>query len=138
MNQSSKTQKQIILFDGVCNFCNYWINFIIKHDNKDVFKFAALQSDFAKDYLDKFGYTTNRFDTFILIEEDEHFIKSTAALKIAKQLKGWIKLFSIFIIIPSFLRNPFYNLIAKNRYKIFGKKEACRIPAPEEKSKFLE
>lgn len=138
MNRSSEAQKQIILFDGVCNFCNYWVNFIIEHDEKDIFRFASLQSDFAKSYLNKFGYSTKNFDTFILIESDVHFIKSTAALKIAKQLKGWTKLFSVFIIIPSFLRDPFYNIIAKHRYKIFGRKESCRIPAPEEKAKFLE
>jgi len=138
MNQSPNPQKQIILFDGVCNFCNYSVNFIIEHDEKGIFRFASLQSDFAKSYLNKFGYSTKNFDTFILIERDEHFIESTAALKIAKQLKGWVKLFSIFIIIPSCLRDPIYNIIAKNRYKIFGRKETCRIPAPEEKAKFLE
>jgi len=127
----------IILFDGVCNFCNYWVNFIIDRDVRNNFKFAALQSEKGNELLEKFNLPKNDFDSFILISKDKVYKKSAAALTIAKQLQGWIKIFSIFKILPVFITDLIYDLIAKNRYKIFGKRKACRIPTAEEKAKFL-
>lgn len=130
--------KKIILFDGVCNFCNYWVNFILKHDLKKIFLFAALQSKAGQELLAKFNLSTTNFDTFILINDDSYQTKSDAAISIAQNLSGWPKILLIGKIIPRFLRNFIYDLIAKNRYKIFGKKESCRVPTKEEKERFLE
>lgn len=130
-------EKQIILFDGVCNFCNFWVNFVIKRDKKDLFRFAALQSEKAKEFSDKFNFDTSAMNTFVLIDGDHLYTKSTAALKICKQLTGPIKIFYPFISLPKFFRDFIYDLVATNRYKFFGKRDSCGIPTAEEKLKFL-
>lgn len=130
-------EKQIILFDGVCNFCNFWVNFVIKRDKKDLFRFAALQSEKAKEFSDKFNFDTSSMNTFVLIDGDHLYTKSTAALKICKQLTGPIKIFYPFISLPKIFRDFIYDLVAQNRYKFFGKRGSCRIPTAEEKLKFL-
>ena len=129
--------KKIILFDGVCNFCNFWVNFIIDRDKRDVFRFAPLQSDYAKKELEKFKMDNLKLESVILIEDERMYSKSTAALMIAKVLSGPVKILFPLIVFPKFLRDFFYDLVARYRYKIFGKREICRIPAEEEKSKFL-
>ena len=130
-------KKLIILFDGVCNFCNFWVNFLIDRDKKDILRFTALQSEKGNELLKKYNLSTNDFDTFVLIDDKKFYIKSTAALKVAKILPGLWPALYVFIIIPKPVRNFLYSLVAKNRYKIFGKKDSCRIPTPEERSKFL-
>lgn len=132
-----QVKHSIILFDGVCNFCNYWVNFIIDHDAENNFKFTALQSEKGNELLDKFNLPKDDFDSFILISNDKVYKKSVAALRIAGQLKGWPKLLIPFQILPAQITDLFYDVIAKNRYKFFGKREACRIPTEEEKAKFL-
>jgi predicted DCC family thiol-disulfide oxidoreductase YuxK len=127
----------IILFDGVCNFCNFWVNFIIVRDKDDIFRFAALQSEAGQKLLNKFNLKTDDFDTFILIKSETYFTKSTAALKIARKLNYPVKVSYYFIFIPKFLRDLIYSLIAINRYKYFGKRDNCRIPSEEERNKFL-
>ncbi len=129
--------KKIILFDGVCNLCNNAVVFIIKRDKKDVFRFAAIQSDEGEKLIKKHNIDTSKTDSIILIENDTYSVKSTAALKIAKHLKGGYPLLYGFIILPAFFRNWVYDIIAKNRYKWFGKKDNCMIPTPELKEKFL-
>ena len=135
----SDKNKSIILFDGVCNLCNSSVNFILKNDVKNQFKFASLQSDVAQQILLQYKVKNdkNHFDSVILIENDKLYDKSTAALRILRKLKfpfnkGWI-----FIVFPKFIRDHIYNLIAKNRYKWFGKKNVCRIPTKEELEVFL-
>jgi len=128
---------KIILFDGVCNLCNGAVTFIIKRDKKDVFKFAALQSEIGQQLISKFNIDTSKVDSIILIDGDKHYEKSSAALRIAKQLSGAYPLLFGFMILPKFIRNAVYDYIAKNRYKWFGKKESCMIPTPELKSRFL-
>jgi predicted DCC family thiol-disulfide oxidoreductase YuxK len=128
----------IILFDGVCNFCNFWVNFIIDRDKDDIFKFAALQSEAGQKLLNKFNLKTEDFDTFILIDSEIYFTKSTAALKIARKLNYPVKVLYYFIFIPKFLRDLIYSLIAINRYKFFGKRDVCKVPTENEKKKFLE
>ncbi len=128
----------IILFDGVCNFCNFWVNFIIDRDKDDIFKFAALQSEAGQKLLNKFNLKTEDFDTFILIDGEIYFTKSTAALKIARKLNYPVKVLYYFIFIPKFLRDLIYSLIAINRYKFFGKRDVCRVPTENEKKNFLE
>lgn len=131
-------KQKIILFDGVCNFCNFWVNFILDRDKKDLFKFAALQSKLGNEILKKFNMDKSNLESVILLDGESVYSKSTAALKIAKELSGPVKILYPLLILPKFLRDFFYDLIAKNRYKIFGKKEVCRIPTEEEKVKFLD
>lgn len=126
-----------ILFDGVCNFCNASINFIIDRDSKGIFKFAALQSEVGQELLNKFGLKTSNFDSIVAIDGDNVYQKSDAALEIARKMDGIWKIFYVFKIIPNFLRNPIYDLVAKNRYRIFGRTDACRIPTPALKARFL-
>jgi len=134
MNTESKYK--IILFDGVCNLCNTSVNFVIKNDKKGVFRFAPIQTDFGETILKKYHINTKDTDSIILIDEDNHYIKSTAALYIAKELSGAYPLLFCFMIVPKFIRNWIYDLVAKNRYKWFGKKVSCMIPTPELKNKF--
>ena len=127
----------IILFDGVCNFCNTAVNFVIKRDKKSVLKFAPLQSEFAKRIFINHHLPPEDFHTFLFIENNKIYTKSTAALKVCKYLKGlWSLLYGL-IIVPEFIRNGIYNWIAKNRYQWFGKKEVCMIPSADVRSRFL-
>ena len=135
--QEVAKNKTVILFNGVCNLCNSAINFVIDKDTKNNFYFASLQSEFGQALLAHFGKDTTDFDSMIVYENGKIKTKSTAALRIAAGLSGGYKFLSVFKIVPTFLRNGIYNLIAKNRYKWFGKKNECRIPTPELKAKFL-
>lgn len=127
----------IILFDGVCNLCNSSVQFVIKHDTQQKFKFASLQSDVAKSILHDLAADTNSFNSVILVEEGKVHYRSTAALRIAKQLSFPYNLLYAFIIIPPFIRNAVYDYIAKNRYKWFGKQEECWVPTPELADRFI-
>lgn len=133
----STHNKKIILFDGVCNLCNGSVVFIIKRDKKDLFRFAAIQSDEGRELIKKHKIDTSKVDSILLIDDERYFSKSTAALKIARHLSGGYPLLYGFMILPRFFRNWVYDIIARNRYKWFGKKESCMIPTPELKSKFL-
>jgi predicted DCC family thiol-disulfide oxidoreductase YuxK len=132
-----KISQSIILFDGVCNFCNFWVNFIIDCDKQNVFKFAALQSEKGRELLDKFNLPKDDFDSFILVAENKVYKKSSAAFEIAKHLNGWPKILIPVGILPHSLTDLIYDLFAKNRYKFFGSKDSCRIPTIQEKNKFL-
>ena len=134
MNTESK--HKVILFDGVCNLCNSFVNFVIRNDKKEVFKFAPIQSDFGEIALKKHRINSKDTDSIILIDDDNYYIKSSAALYIAKELSGAYPLLFCFMIVPKFIRNWIYDLVAKNRYKWFGKKLSCMIPTPELKNKF--
>ncbi|MGZ4053690.1 MAG: thiol-disulfide oxidoreductase DCC family protein [Bacteroidia bacterium] len=129
--------KGIILFDGVCNLCNSSINFVIRHDKKNHFLFAPLQSETAKRLLEKYAIDPLKTDSFILIENENAFIKSSAALRVTKHLNKLYPLLYSLLIIPPFIRNGVYDYIAKNRYKWFGKKDSCMIPTKELKEKFI-
>ncbi|HKL36787.1 MAG TPA: thiol-disulfide oxidoreductase DCC family protein [Salegentibacter sp.] len=131
--------KKIILFDGVCNLCNTAVTFIIKHDKKDTFRFASLQSDFGKELVAERGMDPEALDSIILIDPGvAYYQKSTAALEISRELSGGYSLLKNFLFIPEGLRDGIYNFVANNRYKWYGKKESCMIPTPELKSKFLD
>lgn len=131
--------KQLILFDGVCNLCNSTVQYVIKHDKKDIFRFAALQSEIGQKLIDQFGIDTIKTDSILLYSEASGLsMKSTAALKISKSLGFPFTILQLFLIIPAFLRNWVYDFIAKNRYKWYGKRNECIIPTPELKSKFIE
>ena len=131
------SSKSVILFDGVCNFCNASINFVIDHDPDKKFQFASLQSDFGQTILREHSRNLSDFDSVILLQNGQLLIKSEAAFAIAKQLSGaWAGL-AIFRILPTVITDFFYELIAKNRYKIFGKTESCRMPTPDIKERFI-
>ncbi len=127
----------IILFDGVCNFCNGSVNFIIENDTKDHFKFAPLQSEIAQELLKKHNIDKNRTDSVVLIENDKAYTYSTAALKIARNLDGAYSMLYNLIIVPKFIRDFVYKTFAKYRYKLFGKKDVCMMPTTEFRRKFL-
>ncbi len=130
-------EHSIILFDGVCNFCNYWVNFTIDRDKNDLYRFAALQSEEGQLLLQQYNIKSTDIESFVLIKGENVFTKSTAALLISKTLSRPIKIMYPFIFFPNFIRDFIYDLIAKNRYKIFGKRNVCRIPTAAKRYKFL-
>jgi len=139
MNFGVPDNKKLILFDGVCNLCNSSVQYAIKHDKNNLFLFTALQSNIGQNIIEHYNIDTSKIDSILLYtpEKGIHY-KSTAALKVAWKLGFPINLLAIFLIVPNFIRNWVYDFIAKNRYKWYGKKEACMIPTPELKSKFLD
>lgn len=131
------TNKPILLFDGVCNFCNSSINFILDRNSKKDILFSSLQSDTGQALLKKFNLPTEDFTSLVLVEGDKYYTKSTAALRVSEHLDGaWSKL-SFLRIVPSFIRDFAYELVSKNRYKIFGKSDQCRLPTKETRERFL-
>lgn len=131
--------KQLILFDGVCNLCNSAVLFAIKRDKKNRFLFAPLQSKIGTELIKAFNIDTLKIDSILLYNPIKYniYYKSTAAILIAKRLGFPINVMIIFYIIPAFIRDWVYSFIAKNRYKWFGKKESCMLPTPKLKAKFL-
>ena len=129
--------KPIVLFDGVCNLCNSAVQFIIRHDKKNTFMFTSLQSDTGKKLLAQYDLPLNELNSFILIENNKAYTRSSGALRVIKKLKGLWPLLYGFIIVPKFIRDGVYNWVGRNRYKWFGKQDACMIPTPELKARFL-
>lgn len=130
--------KKLVLFDGVCNLCNKSVRFIIKKDKKKQFLFAPLQGNTGREILEKFNIPVDDLNSFVLVEGEKLYTKSTAALRVLKQLgHGWNLLYG-FILFPKLIRDSIYKIIARNRYKWFGKKDACMIPTPALKARFLD
>ncbi len=130
--------KKIILFDGLCNLCDLSVQFIIKHDSKDKFRFVALQSEIGVQILKIIGQSKTQIDSIILYEPNgTYFLKSEAGFKIAQNLDGFVSLISVGRFLPKFLTDVVYNFISKNRYKWLGKKESCLMPTVSIKNKFL-
>ena len=127
----------IILFDGICNFCNSTVNMVIRNDKKKLIKFTALQSDTGRQLLLQYGLPVDELNSFVFIENGKAYTKSTAALIVCRYLSGLWPLLYGFIIVPSFIRNVVYDFIAKNRYKWFGVQQQCMIPTPEVMGRFL-
>ncbi len=127
-----------MLFDGVCNLCSTAVQFIIKQDKKARFRFASLQSETGQQLLQKFNLPTDDITTMVLIEGDKYYTHSTAGLRNALHLGGLWQLLYGFIIVPKPIRDAVYNWIARNRYRWFGQSEACMIPTPELKARFLD
>ena len=128
----------IILFDGVCNLCNSTIQFIIKKDTKQRFKFASLQSDAAREVLLQYSMKNVELKSIVFITNNRIYLKSSAVLRILWELGGFYKLLYFFWVVPKPLRDLSYDYIAKNRYRWFGKKEQCMVPTPELKNRFLD
>jgi predicted DCC family thiol-disulfide oxidoreductase YuxK len=130
-------QQPVILFDGLCNFCNGAVNFVIKRDTKAVIQFAPLQSGKGRLFLRQFNLPPFDMKSFIFIEDGKMYMQSTAVLRVCRHLKGLWPLLYGFIIVPKFIRDGIYNWMAKNRYKWFGMREQCMIPSPEVRSRFI-
>jgi predicted DCC family thiol-disulfide oxidoreductase YuxK len=127
----------VILFDGVCNFCNSVVAFVIRHDHEGYFKFAPLQSEAARRLVSGFKFQVSNFDSIALVENNSVVFKSTAALRIARKLGALWPLLYAFIIVPRPLRDAAYSWIARNRYRWFGKRDACMVPAADVRSRFI-
>ena len=127
----------IVLFDGVCNFCNGSVNFIIARDKAGYFKFSPLQSAIGKELMAKYGIDKAETDSVILIEDEKAYTLSTGALRIARKLDGIWSWGYAFIIVPRPVRDVFYKLFAKYRYRLFGRQDECMIPTPEIRARFL-
>lgn len=126
----------VILFDGVCNLCNGFVNFLIDQDKDKRFRFASLQSDFGKSILEKYHLPTQNFQSVVVLEHGVLFTKSAAVFKVIESLPRW-RWVLLFNVLPNFLLDGIYGLIARNRYRIFGKQSACRVPTPELRERFL-
>ncbi len=128
----------VILFDGVCNLCNGFVRFVLKRDKKKVFQFASLQSKYGTALSTYFKLPTSNPETIVLYDGENIFTESDAVIKIVSSLYGIWKSTIILKIVPGFIRNWFYRLIARNRYKIFGKKDQCMMPAENVKDRFVD
>jgi len=128
----------IILFDGLCGFCDSCVDFVIRHDARGDFKFASLQSELGQRLLQHFSFPTNYFESQVLIENGKVFRFSTASLRIAKKLGGGWPLLYVFIFLPRVIRDGAYRYFANHRYQWFGRSESCRIPSSEIQSRFIE
>ena len=128
----------VLYFDGICNLCSWAVQFILKRDHKDQFYFSSLQSRYAQNQLDKHGIQSLESSSVILQSGEQLYFKSEAVFKVLSQLGGLWKLLLIFQILPSSLTDSVYDLVAKNRYSWFGKKDQCMVPEPGVMDKFLE
>ena len=128
----------IVVFDGVCNLCAHSVRFILRHEAAPHFQFAPLQSPAGTRLLKTFGFSPDDAKTFVLIADGRPYVRSDAAIRIAKRLKGAWKLVGLVRVIPRPIRNWMYDVVARNRYRWFGRTEACMVPTPELQSRFLE
>ncbi len=131
------SKEPILLFDGVCNLCNAAVQWVLKRDRSNVFRFAALQSETGRTLLQRAGLSADNFDTVVLVEDDRVFTRSDAALEVARRLGGWWPALAVFKLVPRFIRDGVYNWVARHRYRWFGRREACMLPRPEWKERFL-
>ena len=131
------SEQSVVLFDGVCNLCNGSVNFIIDRDKRQRFQFASLQSEAGQALLRQHGLSGTYLQSLVLIEPRKVYFRSTAALHIARHLSQPWPLFYVFIALPSVIRDFFYDIVARNRYRLFGKSETCRIPTEAERARFL-
>ena len=128
---------RVIVFDGVCNFCNASVNFVMARDPDRKFRFGTLQSEAAQQILKELEVSTEDFETFLLLEDDRVFTKSTAALRIARQLGSLWPLLYALMVIPRPIRDIAYDIMARHRYQWMGKTETCRVPTPAERERFV-
>jgi len=139
MNKTSATlQENIVIFDGVCNLCEFSVNFIFERDSSGQFYFTPAQSPLGASLLKRFGINTSRLDTVVLVRDGKAYTRSAAAIEIAARLDMPWNLLTVFKAVPESLRDMLYDLIAQNRYQLFGKKEACMLPSEALRKRFLE
>jgi predicted DCC family thiol-disulfide oxidoreductase YuxK len=130
-------ENPIVLFDGVCNLCNGLVKFIIKGDRRAKIRFTPLQSAAGKLFLLKYGLPSTDINSVVFIKGDKYFLRSSAILHLLRELGGAWKLFYGLLIIPPIIRDFFYDIIARTRYRIFGRTDSCMVPSEEEKNRFL-
>ncbi|HEV8674058.1 MAG TPA: thiol-disulfide oxidoreductase DCC family protein [Methylomirabilota bacterium] len=130
--------RPIVLFDGVCNLCNGSVTFIVKRDPGRRFRFAALQSAAGATLLRQFGLPADALDTLVLVEGNRAFTRSTASLRVARRLSGLWPLLYALIVVPRPIRDLLYGVVARNRYRWFGRRDACMMPTPDLRERFLE
>jgi len=131
----------VVLFDGVCNLCTWAVQFIIKHDPEGYFRFASLQSEYAQSLLRAHGVSITLDgldDTVALVEDGRVYTHSDASLRIARHLAGPVRLVAVLIVLPRFVRDAVYRLVARSRYRVFGRQDVCWMPTPELKARFLD
>lgn len=139
MNKTSATlPENIVIFDGVCNLCEFSVNFIFEHDAAGQFYFTPAQSPLGSSLLKQFGINTERLDTVVLVRSGQAFTRSTAAIEIAARLDLPWNLLTVFQAVPEPLRDMMYDWIAQNRYQLFGKKDACMLPSEALRKRFIE
>jgi len=129
--------RHIVIFDGVCKFCNKSVNFIIKRDPEGLFVFTPMQTDLAKELMKKYNISNVGIDTFLLIKNEKCYVFSNAALEIAKDLTGYWYFFNAFKVLPTFIRDFFYKLFARYRYFLFGKEDTCIVPTDNMRSRYV-
>lgn len=127
----------VVLFDGVCNLCDGLVNFLIEHDPEGTLRFAALQSEAASPYLERCRLTAGLLEGIVLVEADRFSSESTAVLRIFWRLGGPWRIVAALLVVPRPIRNAAYRWIARNRYRWFGRRDACRVPTPELEGRFL-
>lgn len=131
-------EKPVLLFDGVCNLCNYWVNFVIDRDPEGRVMFAALQSEAGRKLLMQHDLDPDAMDTVVLMDNGKVYQRSDAIIRLSSHMKGSARLLRAGVVFPRFIRNVIYNVIARKRYAWFGKRDQCRMPDPELKERFLE
>jgi predicted DCC family thiol-disulfide oxidoreductase YuxK len=137
MNRTSATTEEpVILFDGVCNLCNSFVNFVMDHDG-GTFRFASIQSDVGSELMRTVGLSPEDLETFVVVDGDSVYTKSTAALLVLRELGLPYSLLYPSVVLPSLVRDPIYEFVAAHRYDWFGKRDTCRIPTEETKDRFL-
>lgn len=137
MTSAEDTPHPIVLFDGVCNLCNGSVQFLLKRDPQGLFRFASLQSEAGRSLMRRHGLDPEALSSVVVIDDGRVWRESSAALRIARYLPGGWKLLRVFAVVPRPLRDAVYRLIARNRYRWFGKQETCWLPTPELKGRFL-
>ncbi len=130
-------ENPVILFDGICNLCSGIVKFIIRRDRHEKFRFAALQSDRGLTIIKRYNIRPQTMTTFIFIQGDTWFVKSTAALQVFRAMGGIWKMLYIFILIPRPIRDFLYDIVAKTRYTLFGTRDSCMVPDSKVRSRFL-
>ncbi len=133
-----RRSKPLVLFDGVCNWCVFWVNFIIRRDPEKQFLFASLQSPTGLQISRAVGLPDDALTTMIFVEDGRYYLKSSAALHILRRMKGFWPLLFAFILVPQFFRDACYDVVGKNRYRWFGRKESCLIPTPDIRERFVD
>ena len=138
VKEPAQQDNPLVLFDGVCNFCNASVQWILRRDRAGRFRFASLQSAAARAALARIGLVDFHADSVVLIHDGRHYLRTDAALRIAKLLGFPWSMFAVFLVLPRFLRDPAYRLIARYRYRWFGKRDTCMVPTKEARARFLD
>ena len=137
VNEVTRDGEKVVLFDGVCNLCSSSVRFMLRRDRRRVLRFASIQSAAGRELYEQTGLDPDSPDSFVLVTPERTYLRSDAALAIAREFGGLWTLLGVFKIVPRALRDWVYSLVARNRYRWFGKREECLVPTPELRERFL-